>query len=434
MQSFRPAYPVLAAHLHHSRRPHRVRQRAGRPPAGHVPDEGRLVARRGLGGSARWPPRSPATAWPTRLDDRRDLVVRRLTPTLGPLAAQPHPRAVPAAERAALRAVPDEWSRIYERFGVPRRDRPVAGDPRVGPGRHGPLARQRARLVPVAAAATGSSSIGLSPAVIEAYNQTTQAPYCAAYLSILATMYGSFIPALSEHHAGGVNVGRTVINGERLGGVTSSRAVSSWGRSSPAICGPWICAVPRPLPHLRPALVPLRRDGVRQHRQREAAPREVPQERVFAMRAPRAIPVGEITRRTRLTAAEVQRFNPALTRQVPADANFYLPMLVPEFGPRRVVLASAAERRVRGSAGRLPPARGRRAALARGVVRDGAAGAPPPVRGDRHRGRHRDGRRPSPTSSATCAPAAAPPSSTTSARTARFWSCSSRAWPSWRRR
>ena len=31
-------------------------------------------------------------------------------------------------------------------------------------------------------------------------------------------MYGSFIPALSEHHAGGVNVGRTVINGERLGG------------------------------------------------------------------------------------------------------------------------------------------------------------------------------------------------------------------------
>ena len=40
--------------------------------------------------------------------------------------------------------------------------------------------------------------------------------YCAAYLTILATMYGSFIPALSEHHAGGVNVGRTLINGQRL--------------------------------------------------------------------------------------------------------------------------------------------------------------------------------------------------------------------------
>ena len=58
----------------------------------------------------------------------------------------------------------------------------------------------------------------------------------------------------------------------------------------------------------------------------------VPQERVFAMRAPRAIPVGEITGRTSLTAAEVQRFNPAMTRRVPADANVYLPMHVPEFG------------------------------------------------------------------------------------------------------
>ena len=45
------------------------------------------------------------------------------------------------------------------------------------------------------------------PYVIEGYNQTTQAPYCTVYLTILATMYGSFIPALSEYHAGGVNVG-----------------------------------------------------------------------------------------------------------------------------------------------------------------------------------------------------------------------------------
>ena len=32
--------------------------------------------------------------------------------------------------------------------------------------------------------------------MIEAYNQTTQAPDCAAYLTILATMYDSYIPAL----------------------------------------------------------------------------------------------------------------------------------------------------------------------------------------------------------------------------------------------
>jgi hypothetical protein len=59
----------------------------------------------------------------------------------------------------------------------------------------------------------------LSSHVIEAGNQTTQAPYCAAYLTVLATKYGSFVPALSEHHAGGTNVGRVIIKGERMGGV-----------------------------------------------------------------------------------------------------------------------------------------------------------------------------------------------------------------------
>src|SRR6185436_14919556 len=56
---------------------------------------------------------------------------------------------------------------------------------------------------------------------IEGGNQTTQAPYCAAYLSILATKYGSFILALSDHHSGATNVGRVLINGERLGGATT---------------------------------------------------------------------------------------------------------------------------------------------------------------------------------------------------------------------
>ena len=42
--------------------------------------------------------------------------------------------------------------------------------------------------------------------------------------------------------------------------------------------------------------------------------------------------MGEITQRTKLTATEVQRFNPALTRAVPAKATLYLPSYVPEFG------------------------------------------------------------------------------------------------------
>jgi len=172
----------------------------------------------------------------------------------------------------------------------------------------------------------------LSPAVIEAFNQTTQAPYCAAYLSILGTMYGSFIPALSEHHSGGVNVGRAVINGERLGGSTIPEQYfmgSKFARDLRAV-------------DLRGYRDLYRTYGVRSFRYAEMVfgntvnvrrlRAEVPQERVFAMRASRAIPVGEITRRTSLTAAEVQRFNPAMTRRVPADANVYLPMHVPEFG------------------------------------------------------------------------------------------------------
>ena len=83
---------------------------------------------------------------------------------------------------------------------------------------------------------------------IEAYNQTTQAAYCAAYLSILSTMYGSFIPALSEHHSGGVNVGRTLINGERLGGGATPQERYFKDRSSRTISAWWTCRATATLP------------------------------------------------------------------------------------------------------------------------------------------------------------------------------------------
>jgi hypothetical protein len=51
------------------------------------------------------------------------------------------------------------------------------------------------------------------------------------------------------------------------------------------------------------------------------------------MRAPRAIPLAEITRRTRLSVDEVRRFNPALVKRVPARATLYLPIYVKDFGP-----------------------------------------------------------------------------------------------------
>src|SRR5439155_1237259 len=85
-----------------------------------------------------------------------------------------------------------------------------------------------------------------SPTPIEGRNQTTQAPYCAAYLSVLATKYGSFIPALSEHNAGGTNVGRTLINGDHISEFGSD--VAFWRRAA----SPTYLAVLDDFLHLEP--------------------------------------------------------------------------------------------------------------------------------------------------------------------------------------
>ena len=172
----------------------------------------------------------------------------------------------------------------------------------------------------------------LTPVVIEAYNQTTQAPYCAAYLTILATMYDSFIPALSEHHAGGVNVGRTVINGERLGGV-GSREQYLMGSDFAA--------------SLRDISITRYRDLFRTYGPRSSLYAEMvfgnminvtrltaeyPQSPIFAMRTTQSIRALDVTARTGLKLDEVKRFNPALGVRVPANATVYLPFYVKSFG------------------------------------------------------------------------------------------------------
>ena len=224
-----------------------------------------------------------------------------------------------------------EWGAIYERFGVPR-----------GIG----LAQALLESGFIGTRRSEANAIGLcqflasnwkildriDPSVIEIENQTTQAAYCAAYLTILATKYDSFIPALSDHHAGGTNVGRVLVNGERLGGkhardqyflgsdlAVGLRMISNGGYSD--IYGSY---------------------GPRSYRYAEMvfanAPRiedtigRTPQARVYAMRALRALSLDEITRRTGLSKDDVRHFNPALAKKVPAGATLYLPSLDTTFG------------------------------------------------------------------------------------------------------
>jgi hypothetical protein len=267
----------------------------------------------------------------TKLGERRDEVALLLEGATGPVLhnATRGDALLPNAERYG--SFLGEWGAIYERFGVPA---DIGLAQVIFESGLNPTRRSEANAVGFCQwlQKNWKRLNYFSPTPIEGKNQTTQAPYCAAYLSVLATKYGSFIPALSEHNAGGTNVGRALIAGEFLGGKdvrTRYFLGSRLARDLRVLPGKDYADVFKSYGH-RSYLYAEMVFGNSFNIRRLVA--SMPQASISAMRTTRPIALTEIVQRTGLAADEVRRFNPALVDRVPPYTLLYLPHHVPEFG------------------------------------------------------------------------------------------------------
>jgi hypothetical protein len=271
-------------------------------------------------------------AWPRRLDDRRDLMAQQLALSVGPVVHNPSRGVSLLSSASRYGPFINEWRTIYERFAVPG-DIGLA-QAIVESGLRGTV-KSEARAIGFCQFLLSNWRVldRLSSAVLEAENQTTQAPYCAAYLTVLATKYGSYIPALSEHHAGGANIGRTLINGDRLGGLDVREQYflgAAFARDLRVLSpGTYkdVYGTYGPRSSLYAEMVFGNTITVS-----NVANEQTPQEKIYAMRTSRAWTIAEIMRTARLSRDEVQRFNPALVRRVPSGATVYLPRHIPAIG------------------------------------------------------------------------------------------------------
>jgi transglycosylase-like protein with SLT domain len=332
MQAFRPGYPFWR---------HVFTMRDGVVAFGSGTD-GRLLAT--FPAKGEWTRRNVVWTDPSlasvlegqrlarKVKDRREQVELLLEHSVGPVL-QNSTRGdalLPNARRYGQFL--GDWGAIYERFGVPA---DIGLAQVILESGLNPTRRSEANAIGFCQwlQKNWKRLNYFSPTPIEGKNQTTQAPYCAAYLSVLATKYGSFIPALSEHNAGGTNVGRTLINGAHLG-ATDVRARYLRGsqfardlRSLPGKDYEDVYGSYGPRSYLYAEMVFgntfIVKDLI-------ASTTQVP---IHAMRTPRAIAIKEIVDRTGLTVDEVRRFNPALVDRLPPQSLIYLPSYVSEFGP-----------------------------------------------------------------------------------------------------